>query len=283
MFVCRAHRRFADQHRRGTMRAVTLFGVPATQRTLGVRVVATPVTVSLPDPPGGKMPDAVRVLSRWIDPSELRLGGGIVLAARWHHRNSTDLDFLATGDAIDTLFYQDLDGVLQDMVNLAKAGVIGSETMRETNRTVLHFDVGGTPVSIGRVGFHDDLQREVESRTNVLLSPTRDILTKKMVNRFLVNGLPTERDAFDFLVAQTKAPEDLKYAWLQVPAPDRNTLAAAYRERSLRWTGASDARLLANLAYAELANELWLHAHRMMESNLEYVPIGSAGKGSHER
>lgn len=132
-------------------------------------------------------------------------------------------------------------------------------------------------------GFHDDLQREVESRTNVLLSPTRDILTKKMVNRFLVNGLPTERDAFDFLVAQTKAPEDLKYAWLQVPAPDRNTLAAAYRERSLRGTGASDARLLANPAYAELANELWLHAHRMMESNLEYVPLGSAGKGSHER
>lgn len=64
MYVCRAHRRFADQHRRGTMRAVTLFGVPATQRTLGVRVVATPVTVSLPDPPDGKMPDAVRVLSR---------------------------------------------------------------------------------------------------------------------------------------------------------------------------------------------------------------------------
>ena len=263
---------------------VALFGVPATQRTLGVRVVTTPVSISLPDPPGGKMPDAVRILSRWIDPSELRLGGGTVLAARWHHRNSTDLDFFATGDAIDTLFYQDLDGVLQDMVNLAKAGVIGSETMRETNRTVLHFDIGGTPVSIGRVeGFHDDLQAEVESKTNVLLSPTRDILTKKMVNRFLVNGLPTERDAFDFLVAQTRAPDDLKYAWLQVPAPDRNTLAAAYRERSLRGIGASDARLLANPDYSELADELWLHAYCMMESNLEYVPVGRAGKGPHER
>ncbi|MXY52015.1 MAG: hypothetical protein F4Y86_05730 [Gammaproteobacteria bacterium] len=40
--------------------------------------------------------------------------------------------------------------------------------------------------------------------------------------------------AVDFLVAQIKAPDDRKYAWLQVPARDRNTLAAASRERSLR-------------------------------------------------
>lgn len=263
------------------MPTVALSGAPATQRTLGVRVVATPVSVSLPDPPGGMMPEAVRVLARWIDPSELRLGGGTVLAARWHHRHSTDLDFFAAGDAIDTLFYQDLDGVLQDMLDLAKAGVVGREHMRETNRTVLHFDIDGTPVSIGRVeGFHEDSQPEVDSRTNVLLSPTRDILTKKMVNRFLVNGLPTERDAFDFLVAQVKAPDDLKYAWLQVPAPDRSTLAEAYRERSLCGIGASDQRLLANPDYSEIAHGLWSHAHRMMESNLEYVPpVGRGGKG----
>lgn len=93
------------------------------------------------------------------------------------------------------------------------------------------------------------------------------------------DAIPTERGAFDFLVAQVKAPDDLKYAWLQVPAPDRNTLAAAYRERSLRGIGASDERLLANPDYSEMAEGLWLHAHRMMESDLEYVPMGRGGKG----
>ena len=36
---------------------------------------------------------------------------------------------------------------------------------------------------------------------------------KKMYNRLGCNQLATERDAYDFAVARTAAPDDLAYAW----------------------------------------------------------------------
>ena len=51
---------------------------------------------------------AVEVLSRWIDPEHLRLGGGTALEARWHHRDSTDLDFFVLGRQEGTTMTDDI-------------------------------------------------------------------------------------------------------------------------------------------------------------------------------
>ncbi len=56
---------------------------------------------------------AKQVLERFIDSDQVFLGGATALQARWHHRESRDLDVFSTGEAIDTLFYRDQDKMIE--------------------------------------------------------------------------------------------------------------------------------------------------------------------------
>ena len=71
--------------------------------------------------------------------------------------------------------------------------------------------------------FHNDPCDEAEHTTGVILSDTKDILAKKMFERFSINDLVTERDAYDFIVARTEDPDalpmmprTLEWWWLRV-------------------------------------------------------------------
>ncbi|MYA17579.1 MAG: nucleotidyl transferase AbiEii/AbiGii toxin family protein [Gammaproteobacteria bacterium] len=219
------------------------------------------------------------VLSRWIDTKHLRLGDGTALEARWHHRSSTDFDFFALSEHADVVFYERFDHVLADLELLARDGVVPTEGMRMTGRTIVHFRVGETPVSFGRVDiFHGDPADEVEYASGVVLSGTRDILAKKMYNRLGSNRLATERDAYDFAVARTKAPDDLTYAWGLMPEYMKEIAAGLCRERAERGSPLE----LDEARYAPIARDVWGHVVRMFESDLEYVPPldeGGAGHG----
>ncbi|MCY4040986.1 MAG: hypothetical protein OXF72_06980 [Gammaproteobacteria bacterium] len=158
---------------------------------------------------------AAAVLETLIDLDEVSLGGGTALEAHWHHRTSTDLDFFATGARIDTLFYEFEQ--LNDVITAHwKAGRIDGKRPSVTKRTVLHFEIDGTPVSIGRVSEMHGSGEDTEILTGIKLSHNKDILTKKLFNRLFENQVVTERDAYDFGVARTFDAQSLEYAWSHI-------------------------------------------------------------------
>ena len=120
---------------------------------------------------------------------------------------------------------------------------------------------------------------EVEYETGVVLGGTRDVLTKKMYNRLGINQLAIQRDAYDFAVARTLAPDDLAYAWSTMTDDMERDALAAYRDLA---EGGSHPRFrrLENASHGGIAADLWNEVLRMLETNLEYVP--SLGQGDND-
>ena len=225
---------------------------------------------------------AVEVLSRWIGIEHLRLGGGTALEARWHHRYSTDLDFFTLAEHADIVFYERLDDMTRNLTELALTGTISNEDIRLVQRRILHFRVGDTPVSWGSTELlHDDPRDEVEHQTGVFLSGNKDILAKKLDDRLVGNQLATERDAYDFAVARTEAPDDLAYAWEMLSTQKRTTVVEVYGELAAAgWQEAHHRdrpQSLAGVRHERIAADLWGHVYRMFESDLTYTPPLSTG------
>ena len=245
-----------------------------------------PASLDIHPVPARAVEAAVRILSAWIDVEHLRLGGGTALEAHWHHRASTDLDFFAHGTHADALFYERAEDMVADLERLAVDGAISSRNIRLTGRNIIHFHIGDTPVSLGRTDmFHDDPCEEVEAKTGVVLSGIKDILAKKMCDRLGHNQLATERDAYDFIVARTKAPDDLAYAWRMMSGFMKEAATGMYRELA---QDAGPALELDDARYGNIAAGLWRHVVRMFESDLEYAPPllsgdSDQGSGGHGR
>ena len=217
---------------------------------------------------------AVDILSDWIPVEHLRLGGGTVLEARWHHRTSTDLDFFFSPGAASRspLFLKDFDDIRMDLHQLVREEVIAKDGVVLNGTNHIQFVIGDVPVSFVRTEmFHDDPCDEAEHQTGVILSGTKDILTKKMYNRLGINRLATQRDAYDFAVARTLAPDELAYAWAALTDDMKRNVVVAYRELA-EGVAQPRSRGLVRPKYRRIASDLWKHVLRMAETNLEYVP-----------
>ena len=128
----------------------------------------------------------------------LVLGGGTVLASRWVHRISTDLDFFI--DPHD--FYR----VAPALKKLASESRI--DDVESTSGFCKFVADGTTPVSLFTTRSFfliPPTQREVS--TNIRLEHTTEILAKKMYGRVMQNGDFTQRDFYDFCIASIGEPE----------------------------------------------------------------------------
>ena len=244
-------------------------------------VTVEPVRLRLDPAPARAVGTAVRILSSWMPVEHLRLGGGTALEARWHHRSSTDLDFsFAPGtEPSGWAFLKDSDAIRMDLHALARDGVIARDSVVMVGTNHIQFMVGDVPVSfVGTEAFHGDPCDEVEDETGVILGATRDILTKKMYNRLGVNRVATVRDAYDFAVARSLAPDDLLYAWSTLTDDMKREALAVYRDLA---AGESHARsqALAKPTFDRLACQVWQQVLWMMESDLDYVPPLTQGDG----
>ncbi|MCY3620565.1 MAG: hypothetical protein OXH68_02495 [Gammaproteobacteria bacterium] len=118
-----------------------------------------PVRLRLDSVPAGAVGTAVGILSTWMPVEHLRLGGDTALAARWHHRSSTDLDFSFTPGTSPpgALFLKDSDDIRKDLHALARDGVIAMDSVVMVGRNHIQFMVGDVPVSfVGTEMFHGD-------------------------------------------------------------------------------------------------------------------------------
>ena len=233
-----------------------------------------PARLRLDPSPAKAMPTAVDILSAWLPVEHLRLGGGTALEARWHHRSSTDLDFFFSLGTVrpSALFLKDFEDIRMDLHRLVRDGVILPDRVVLNGTNHIQFVIGDVPVSFVRTEmFHDDPRNEVEHDSGVVLCGTKDILTKKMYNRLGVNRLATQRDAYDFAVARTLAPDELAYAWSAMTDDMKRNTVAAYRALA-QGDAESRSRAIDKPRYGEVASNLWEFVLRMAESGLEYVP-----------
>ena len=216
---------------------------------------------------------ARQVLASFIDIDEVYLGEGTALESRWHHRESTDLDFFACGSAVDTLFYE-LDALDHAMTACWNEGLINGRKPVVVRDTVLHFEIDGTPISIGRVHeFHGE-SGDIEFQTGIKLSSNEDILTKKLLNRLVENTITTERDAYDFAVARALDFNAMAFAWEHLDGHERNRAMNRVQERMKHSDtyGAGDKQVLAP-KYPQLLENLWEDVLKMLASDLSYKPL----------
>jgi len=194
-----------------------------------------------------------------------RLGEGTALAARWNHRRSTDLDFFSSGEAIDTLFYGGFHKVSEVIGDCRRDGIVSPGIAQLVRRTVLHFEIDGVPVSIGRVdSFHGDQSGEAEALTGIELAASTDILHKKLLYRTLVNESPLDRDVYDYFVARRKDSASFLEAWGLLSVDQQREIVRKIARWAEQMPGESG-RLVESPAYPHLAENLRREARMLFE------------------
>ncbi len=144
--------------------------------------------------------------------SDLVLGGGSILNARWHHRESIDIDMLLPG--------RRNANALRRGGRLDLAAAVGGTTVREKeNRVTVRTREGVLDVTTMKPEFPGwERHVEVEGQTEAVLT-TAQILRGKL-NR-IRTGLP--RDAFDLITAARAEPLALEIAVNSLSAQQRVT------------------------------------------------------------
>lgn len=208
------------------------------------------------------------------DIDKLQLGGGTVLASRWQHRTSTDLDFFLRGNnptQVNTL----LSAIRTAIKTHADTG---SLTHVQIAGHHLSFRLQGTQTSIFTtppLTSAPSIQRE--RSTNILLEPTEEILAKKLHGRIMGNGVFTKRDFYDFCIANLHEPEALS-AVISNLGDGKEMIHAELKNKhdSEMIQEAENSAPLLNPAYPDIADQLWDRAARLFQNEPQpsQIPTG---------
>ncbi|MDE0420587.1 MAG: nucleotidyl transferase AbiEii/AbiGii toxin family protein [Gammaproteobacteria bacterium] len=145
-------------------------------------------------------------LSPHIDLGDMWLGGGTGLAAKWHHRHSTDID----------LFYDErlllrpkspLPALLHALKTIADRGEISLTAVRPRGAS---WDTGDTPVSLyPSVPYNitgPPHEYVVAQGHRVAVEPSADVILKKLRSRMLHSQDYLSRDIYDVVVSHVEDP-----------------------------------------------------------------------------
>lgn len=167
--------------------------------------------LKLPTGPDRILEAGVKLLDRFWDRSQYEIGGGTVLAARWHHRHSTDIDCFIKEETFRVAYESDFSSMASLLEELEESGLLQT---KELHSRVMVLDFSG----LGQLALvaSNNLMRglrvqEYEMTTGVRLEPTAEILAKKIAFSVL-DGRWKQRDFFDLVVASNLDPEALKTA-----------------------------------------------------------------------
>lgn len=156
------------------------------------------------------------------------LGGGTVLAARWRHRVSTDIDLFADHER-----YQERIASRRDEVSRALCAIVGQAGTGavQVERGWLRVDLPEGPatlMTIPRPTIRDEYPETV-SGTTIPAESTAEILARKVQSRILDNGVFADRDLYDLLVAAERDQEALRRVLASITAEERVMIASELR------------------------------------------------------
>lgn len=194
------------------------------------------------------------------------MGGGSVLAARWQHTRSTDIDLFFARDAVERL---PLGAVLEGFERLSAASEVAGMLVYPGQG--FHCRRGSTPISFMATdlllpGTGAD---EFVADSGVRAEPSAEILLKKIRARMLRGEGYLARDAYDFVVAHVEEPDAVAAALDALATHERAALA--YDGRAAHLPIEVDHRV-ANPAYRRLADST-----EVLERYLRLALTGSMG------
>ena len=155
------------------------------------------------------------LLQTW-DRDDVRIGGGTALAARWHHRRSTDIDLWVAPD----LFRR----AGEDFKNLAiEAGAANVRSGRGWLNGL--FPEGEFSISTTEPVLEPGTGEERESRFGLPLESVPEILARKLALRMYGNGEFVSRDFYDICTASERDGAALERALTALSSDERSEVA----------------------------------------------------------
>lgn len=185
-------------------------------------------------------------LDTWVGRHAYRMGGGSVLAARWGHRDSTDIDLF-----FDEFVQRDLplSNIFDSLLSLEKSGEIHGLELY-SGRGFL-FQRKAVPVSFfaTRETTPSPLSEETEAATGIATESSAEILLKKIRARMVRGSGYLSRDAYDLVVAHAEDAACIDAVFRHIGREERSILS--YDSESASFQLIDDQRVLSP-SYPEL-------------------------------
>lgn len=213
--------------------------------------------------PGVVLARVAPTLLAWLGPEGCVLGGGTVLAARWRHRVSTDIDLFADRELFTERVASRREEVAAALETLvADAGEGAVEVERGWLR--VHFREGPAALmTIPRPTVRDAYTEYVRG-TDIPTESTAEILARKLQSRILDLGVFTDRDLYDLLVARDRDAEAMRRVLASITDAERAAIASELRALPGGWSSGEPIR---EAAHPELLDGLASRARRLFEDN----------------
>lgn len=190
----------------------------------------------------------VKALDTWTGRDAYRMGGGSVLAARWRHRHSTDIDLF-----FDEVAHSEMP--LTDMFDaflaLEKQGEIHGLEIHSGRGFLFH--KGDVPLSFfaTRPTTPSPISEQNEATTGIATESSAEILLKKIRARMIRGSNYLSRDAYDLVVAHLEDPGAVDVVFRQLRPEERSILS--YDAQNAAFRLINDYRILSP-SYPRLVN-----------------------------
>ncbi len=213
--------------------------------------------------PGVVLARVAPTLLAWLGPEGCVLGGGTVLAARWRHRVSTDIDLFTDRELFTERVASRREEVAAALESLvADAGEGAVEVERGWLR--VHFREGPAALmTIPRPTVRDAYVQYVRG-IGIPAESTPEILARKLQSRILDLGVFTDRDLYDLLVARKRDAEALRRVLASITDAERAAIASELRALPGSWSSGEPIR---EAAHPELLDDLASRARRLFEDS----------------
>lgn len=194
-----------------------------------------PKKLRFPSGPDRILEAGIKLLDRFWDRSQYEIGGGTVLAARWHHRHSTDVDCFMNVDTFRSTYERNTSDLEEALSRIEEEGLLTSRSVDSRMLTMKFADLGEMSLISGHSLTRSPETSQFEETTEIRLEPTAEILAKKLAFR-VVEGRWKQRDFFDLVVASKCDPDAYQVAMDVLSEGERTSIAQVLREQIGRST-----------------------------------------------
>lgn len=186
---------------------------------------------------------AAGVLRRFLDESQLSMGGGTVLQCDWMHRLSTDVDLFCPPDMFAEAVRIHGGAIERSLVKTA--GAAKERTWMDP--IALYAEIGGVETTVlpcAPLTGSPVTSRKVPG-TMMAVQSTAEILAKKILHRLYEAEVAEVRDLYDIAVAQRLAPQALQAARSVLPSRALAAVSAMVRSLPDGWSRTTNKMVLA--------------------------------------
>ena len=148
---------------------------------------------------------------------DIAIGGGTALAARWCHRQSTDIDMTVPHDMFIGVRVQ----LAERLTASSLTGIRHGQDWLNGETTEGEFSIA----TIAPLLPHPSVPSDHETMFGLLLDPTSEILARKLRLRIYGNGEFVSRDFYDICTAAERDPVALDQALSTLSAGERIDIA----------------------------------------------------------